>query len=308
MTKDVGHYRAYGPQRNFGEEKAKLITAAATIVAEFEADGYAMTLRQLHYQFVTKNLYPNSKQSYDALKDAVSDGRLAGLISWTGIEDRTRNLKDRRQFVSVEDMLQKMRKSEYHIDLWANQHVRVELWDEKEALAGVLEPVCYKESIPFFACRGYTSQSEQWRAGQRFAGYIAKGQRPVVIYVGDHDPSGLDMVEDHRRRLEMFAGVPIHVHHLALTMEQIHRYSPPPNYAKTTDARYKKYRRQWGEHSWELDALPPDVLQKLVRDTIAKYRDEAAWSLMTAELAEDLQAIDRMIEATEYGGSEEDAD
>lgn len=307
MTKDVGHYRAYGPQKNFGEEKAKLITAAAAIVAEFEADGYAMTLRQLHYQFVSRDLYPNTKASYDQLQTAVNEGRLAGMVSWTGLEDRTRNLKGRGHVSSVDAALKAMKRN-YHLDLWANQPMRPEIWIEKEALAGVLEPIAYEESVDFFACRGYTSQSEQWRAGRRFARYVAKGQRPVVIYLGDHDPSGLDMVEDHRRRLEMFAGVPVHVHHLALTMEQIHRHSPPPNYAKSTDARYAKYRRQWGEHSWELDALPPDVLQKLVRDTIARYRDESRWSEMAAELAEDLQAIDRMIEATEYGGSEEDTD
>jgi hypothetical protein len=291
---DVGLYRAYGPERKLNAEKMALISAAADIVREYEASGLALTLRQLHYQFVSRNLYPNSKASYDRLQDVVSDGRLAGLISWTGLEDRTRNLKGRHHVSGIGQALAQL-KLDYHLDLWANQPMRVEIWIEKEALAGVIEPIAYEESVDFFACRGYTSQSEQWRAGRRFADYVSRGQRPVVIYMGDHDPSGLDMVEDHRRRLAMFAGVPVHVHHLALTMEQIHRHSPPPNYAKKADARYEKYRAQWGEHSWELDALPPDVLQRLVRETVQRYRDEALWSAMTAELAEDVRTLEEMI-------------
>lgn len=290
-----GLYRAYGPEKNPLPEKMQLIAQASAIVREYEETGYTLTLRQLHYQFVTRNLYPNVKASYDKLGDAVSDGRLMGLISWTGIEDRTRNLTGVEKFDSVSHLLRSA-KTAYRTDLWHNQHCRLEIWEEKEALAGVIEPVAHEEGVDFFACRGYSSQSEQWRAGRRFADYVKRGQRPIVIYLGDHDPSGLDMVEDHRRRLSLFAGVEITVVHLALTIEQIHRHSPPPNYAKKTDARYEKYRQKWGEHSWELDALPPDVLQRLVRDAIQRYRDEVRWSEALAEEAVDQERLEEMIE------------
>lgn len=289
-----GFFRAY-ETKNLSADKLSMINQAGAIVDEYEAQGLALTLRQLHYQFVSRNLYPNTKASYDRLGDAVSDGRMAGLISWTGIEDRTRNLKGRETFESIEGILESA-KEQYHTDLWHNQPMRVEVWIEKEALAGVLEPVCWEESVDFFACRGYNSQSEQWRAGRRFARYVGKGQRPVIIYLGDHDPSGLDMVEDHRRRLSVFAGVPVHVHHVALTIEQIHRWSPPPNYAKPADARYEKYRAQWGEQCWELDALPPDELRRLVQRTIDQYRDQRAWSEALAELSADKERLDHIIE------------
>ena len=163
---------------------------------------------------------------------------------------------------------------QFHVDRWANQKFRPELWIEKEALVGVIEDVCDELDVPYFACRGYVSQSEQWRAGRRFG---ACRQTPVVLHLGDHDPSGIDMTRDNDDRLATFAGQPVVVRRLALNMDQIEEHQPPPNPAKDTDTRFNTYYDQFGDECWELDALEPQVMVDLIRDAIEGYIDPDAW-------------------------------
>lgn len=294
---DNGTYLQYIP-RNFTRSTLELIARANKIIAEYERQGLSLTLRQLYYQFVARGLLPNSDQSYNRLGSTVSDGRLSGLISWTAIEDRTRNLRGLRTYDSPGDAIAGARAS-YRRDLWADQPWRPEVWIEKEALVGVVESICAELRVDFFACRGYNSQSEQWRAGQRFAEYIRKGQRPIVFHLGDHDPSGIDMTRDNQERLSMFAGVPIQVVRLALNMPQVEQYNPPPNPAKVTDSRARGYIELYGEYSWELDALEPTVLRDLVRNAVLQLRDEERWNRALEAEAEDLRYLDDIIEESE---------
>lgn len=155
-------------------------------------------------------------------------------------------------------------------------------WIEKEALAGVFERVCDELDLPFFACRGYTSQSEMWAAGQRLKGYKKKNQTPIILHFGDHDPSGIDMTRDITDRLKLFMGG-VRLERLALNMAQIHQHNPPPNPAKMSDSRAEGYVATFGDESWELDALEPQILAGLVRDFVLGVRDEAAWEASLEE-------------------------
>ncbi|MBU6429986.1 MAG: hypothetical protein KGR26_13310, partial [Cyanobacteria bacterium REEB65] len=171
----------------------------------------------------------------------------------------------------------------------------------KEALVGVISGICNRLRVDFFACRGYNSQSEQWRAGQRFQGYQMKGQRPIVFHLGDHDPSGIDMTRDNRERLEMFAGVPVAVQRLALNMPQIEELNPPPNPAKLTDVRARDYIERYGESSWELDALSPTYIRDLISSAVGRLRDEKAWETALAQEVGERQLMEAYAE--EMGGT-----
>jgi hypothetical protein len=190
-------------------------------------------------------------------------------------------------FNGPERAIEWLRDKKYRIDLWADQPVRPEVWVEKAALEGVVGTICGELRVDYFACRGYNSQSEQWRAGRRFARYLGKGQRPMVFHLGDHDPSGIDMTRDNRDRLGLFAGYPVQVVRLALNMDQVERYRPPPNPAKTTDARFADYQQQFGDESWELDALPPETIRDLIKDAVLRVRDENLWDAALKQEAED---------------------
>jgi hypothetical protein len=195
------------------------------------------------------------------------------------LQDRTRRLVRLSHWDYPADVIESAAES-YHRDLWAGQENYVEVWIEKDALVGVIEAVCEEYDVPYFSCRGYTSQSEMWGAGQRLGERIGHGQTVHIIHLGDHDPSGLDMSRDIRERLTLFLGryTPIlHFHRIALNIDQVRQFNPPPNPAKVTDSRSGPYIDEFGQESWELDALDPDVLTGLVRQNILAHLDLDLW-------------------------------
>jgi hypothetical protein len=232
---------------------------------------------------------------------------MAGLIDWEAIVDRTRNLKANSHWDSPGDIVSACARQFQH-DKWAKQPRRAEVWIEKDALAGVFADVCGRLDVPYFSCRGYTSQSEMWVAARRIEEYIKAGQSVVIFHFGDHDPSGIDMSRDIKDRLNTFvvgdlgqkikdapeeatvkewfkmfeekwglAGRPLEVKRVALNRDQIEEYNPPPNPAKATDARFAAYQREHGDESWELDALNPTTLAGLVEENVLSVRDGALW-------------------------------
>ena len=148
-----------------------------------------------------------------------------------------------------------------------NQPLYVELWTEKDALTSVLLPICEEYHIPLVVNKGYSSASAMYQASRTIREAVGNGQEAVIIYVGDHDPSGIDMDRDIRERLEEF-GAAVIVRPIALTMAQVREMNPPPNPAKITDPRAAKYIERHGNISWEVDAIPPETLHDLVRDEI----------------------------------------
>lgn len=269
-------------EKRFNGSAREWIDKANVIIGEYEAEGLTLTLRQLFYQFVARGLAPNSERTYAKLSRVVSDARLAGLISWEAIEDRTRFLRENGHWDNPANILDGAARS-FQLDKWATQNTRVEVWIEKDALLGVIDRLCQRLDVPYFSCRGYTSQSEQWRAGQRLQAYREAGQTPVILHLGDHDPSGLDMTRDNNARLDLFYGEPVEVRRLALNYKQVKQYNPPPNPTKLTDSRTGKYTAKFGESCWELDALDPKVLAKLVEREVDKLRDDKEWDKMVEQ-------------------------
>lgn len=299
-----GTFRAY-IEPNFRKSTLAMIAQVNEIITEYEAQGFSLTVRQLHYQFVSRDLYENTIENYNRLGRVVSEGRMAGLISWTAIEDRGRNLMGLSHHKSPGEAIKEVRDN-YRRDLWHDQQNVCEVWIEKQALEGVIGTICDELRVNFFATKGYNSQSEQWRAGRRFAQYYQRGQRPIVIHLGDHDPAGIDMTRDNRERLSLFAGVDVQVIRIALNMEQIEQYKPPPNFAKEGDSKTDGYKRTFKQAfeeggyqpdaCWELDALDPKIIQDLIDDCVSKFRDDAIWEKSLAKEVEDKNEMDIIIE------------
>jgi hypothetical protein len=260
----------------FAASTLKLIETCNTVIREYQAQGFILTLRQLYYQMVSRDIIANKVTEYKRLGSIVNDARLAGLIDWSAIEDRGRNLSDNPHWETPSDIVETCARA-FRIDKWADQKFRPEVWIEKDALAGVIEPTCQRLDIPYIACKGYMSQSEMWVAGCRMARHIRGGQTPIVFHLGDHDPSGKDMTRDIASRLEMFIGGRVKLDRLALNMDQVEQYTPPPNPAKQTDSRFAAYLEEFGDESWELDALEPTVLARLITEAVEGVRDNEAW-------------------------------
>jgi hypothetical protein len=255
-----------------------MIDRANAIIAEYQAAGFRLTLRQLYYQFVARDLFANRLENYSLLGRTMQDARDAGASDWDAMEDRSRTVNSFAAWPSPSDFI----RSEvefYAEDLWEGQRFRPEVWIEKDALIGVIAAECDRWRVPYFSTRGNAGQLPARDAGLRFADQVGLDLVPVVLHLADHDPSGIAMTKDVERRLELYARAPVEVRRIALNMRQVERYRPPPNFAKEKDANTPKYRREFGtDECWELDALAPDVIATLIRDEISNMIDKRRWA------------------------------
>lgn len=275
-------------------ERMAVVTMANVIIKDYQAQGFDLTLRQLYYQFVSKGLIPNTDAEYNRLGDIVTEGRMAGLMDWTAIVDRTRHLRSLTHWSDPAALVANMA-AEFHIDRWASQPLHVEVWVEKDALLGVIGGACQPLDVPYFSCRGYTSVSELWVASRRLQKAIRRGQGIRILHLGDHDPSGLDMTRDIEDRLAVF-GVPPSIRRIALNIGQIQKYGPPPNPTKVSDSRSAKYIAEFGHTCWELDALEPSVLTALIRSAVERRIEQTDWRETGARQAKGRRLLTRVSE------------
>jgi hypothetical protein len=268
---------------NFHGSSLKLIEIANTVLDEYSEEGYELTLRQLYYQFIARDIFPedrrwsrrggkwvkdpngtkNAEPNYKWLGSIISNGRLCGLVDWNSIIDRTRKFQINSHWDTPAEIIEDAARW-YQRDSRETQDNYVEVWVEKDALIGIVEQTCDPLDVGYFSCRGFVSQSAMWKAALRLKRQEEIwGKTTTILHLGDLDPSGIDMTRDIKDRLEMF-GSKVHVNRIALEMFQVRKYGPPPNYAKATDSRYKTYRDEYGEQCWELDALEPQVIEDLI--------------------------------------------
>lgn len=288
---------------NFRPASLKMIATLDKILADYQAQGYVLSLRQLYYQLVARAIIPNTERSYKQTGDLVSNARLAGLLDWDMIEDRGRDTIMPPRWDSPASII-RAAANQFAIDCWAGQDNHVEVMVEKAALEGVLRPVCLEEGVNFTSNRGYSSSSTMREIGKRLQRLRRANKIIHVLYMGDHDPSGIDMTRDVRERLEMFSRGPVEVHRLALNMDQVEQWQPPDNPAKLSDARADAYIAQFGESSWELDAVEPTTLGGLVRDQINDLRD--AYLYAEQKTREDRMKSDLLTFAETYKENTDD--
>lgn len=310
----------------FNQTSLEIIKTANGILNEYRSMGYRLTLRQVYYQLVARDKFPNDRKwiyinnkwkrdpngtknappNYKWLGDIVTTARLAGLLDWNMIEDRNRETVIPTAWTSPAQIV-RAAASQFRVDRWMGQPCHVEVMVEKDALSGILEPVCRDLHVRFTANKGYSSSSAMYEAGKRIADAIIHHGRNVhVFYLGDHDPSGIDMTRDIRERLAMFSeSIKIEIHRLALNYDQVEQWSPPENPAKETDSRYQAYADQFGESSWELDAVEPRTLAGLVREGIEDLIDHEQWDEVMQEeerMRNELESFADDYEAREEGG------
>jgi hypothetical protein len=272
-----------------------VVKQACDIMEEYEQQGFTLTLRSLFYQFVSRNLLPNTQADYKRLGTIIADGRRGGHLDWSLLEDRTRSLRSLPTWRDPAERIASAAEN-YREDIWSRQPYYVEVWLEKDALLGVIEGVCDEWRVPYFSCRGGVSDSEMYNAGHRCRAAIKRGQTPVVLGMWDHDPSGLDMSRDVHDRLELFTKREVPVRRLALNFDQT--TGLPPNPAKETDGCYASYARLYGDESFELDALDPTFIAELIRDEVTSLIDAPAWDAALAAEAANRDTLHAMATPT----------
>jgi len=298
----------------FRPESLTRIKQLSDIVDEYQQQGLRLTARQLYYQCVSRDIVPNTPAEYKKLTALLTDARYAGRIDWDAIEDRGREPNTPADWTDIQDRVEAALRT-YRLPRWKGQDNYVELWVEKQALAGVLEPIAREFHATLMVNKGYSSASAMKESAdrlcertledrvrsalnetrsiygadsgnyedQRLQAEDERRVRPIILYLGDHDPSGEDMVRDIKTRLEEFGVLGLRVEKIGLTIAQVKRYNPPPNPAKITDPRAGGYIAKFGSKSWEVDALPPNVLTRLIRAAFTKHVDKPSMDAVKAQ-------------------------
>jgi hypothetical protein len=198
----------------FRKNSLDQISLINEIIEDYQRQGYDLSLRQLYYQLVAGGHIENSEKSYKNIGTLVGNGRLAGLIDWNAINDRTRifhtNSGDYHgpYIVDVRSAVRREIENCFGNHTWSRQPFHVEVWVEKDALSEVIAAAAEERDVAYFACRGFASLSALYEAAERLKQrHCEEGKDCVVIYLGDHDPSGLEMTRDIADKLTLFGAV-----------------------------------------------------------------------------------------------------
>jgi hypothetical protein len=240
-----------------------VIEAAADMLRKH----HPMTLRQLFYQLVSRQVIENSRPQYQALSHTLVAARKDGTIPWEWIEDRLRRPRTVSMWDGLSDFAETAQTA-YRRDVWATQQEYVEVWLEKDALSGIFEDELEGYGVTLNVGRGYDGWDSIHNAAERYR----DGENVTVLYFGDFDPSGEDMVRSLRERLGFFGCHPELIK-CALTANDVRRYQLPPDMTKATDTRRAGFVAKYGDVSVELDALPMDVLRARLTDEVEHRMD-----------------------------------
>lgn len=275
----------------------EIVKAVKEIVSEYRT---RMTLRQIYYRLVSRNAIPNNLNSYKNLSRILVTAREKGELPSHIMEDRGRTsiggdfgYDDPTDFALRRLESLKGCASDYTREMWANQDEYIEVWVEKDALSRLVSGACGGYRVKTCVGRGYSSYTYVADAVDRFVGMQEK--QCTVIYLGDFDPSGLDITRDLGRRLAEYGAEHVEIKRIALSKDQIKKYSLPPAPVKLTDARAEKFVDKHGKDVWELDALEPNVLQQTIQDEIVKHIDGDLWAETREKIEEDKKAISETI-------------
>jgi hypothetical protein len=286
-----------------------IVDEAIKLVDLYAADGFRPTLRQLFYRLVTNQILLNCKPDYRNLGRWLNCAKGAGILDWDAIEDRTRYLRGRERYSTTDECKADAAKR-WHMDFWVGQFNRPEIWIEKDALLGIIKPICDRYDVRFYSLRGWGRPSDNFEASRRFlADYKSEPGRivNVIFHLGDYDPTGCAVtpqietaVKNYARQLSSADNgcdfdAFVDVRRIGLTKDQIKEYTLAPNRIgdekedvdkeakedkKAAESRRKQYLldNDGCPDTWELDALDPKQLQDIVEKAIQScINDQPAW-------------------------------
>jgi len=298
-------------ETKLGPKRLAILGKINNVLEDYASQGYVLTLRQLYYRLVAADVIPNRPNEYSKLSDVLTEGRLCGLVDWSSIEDRVRVPKRPYTVDDIDDAISDT-VNQYRLDRQRGQENYVEMWTEKDAISNILYRQTEQYGIPLLVNRGYSSTTAMYESYRRMERAIERGQQPHVVYFGDHDPSGLDMaLRDIPERLNELFGTDVICKHIGITMPQIDLHQPPPNPAKISDPRAKWYIGEYGDSSWEVDALEPKDMHKIIHEELAgiidldmmeKVKEEEKAERKEIQMLPDLR--DKLIAVQEYVKSE----
>ncbi len=254
-----------------------------------------LTVRQIYYRLISPpyQLFPNTQANYKGFDRIITRARENEDVDWNRLEDRARTTLGGEGTVFsntgqyVDWLFRWLNRGDFERSYWDDQPSYVEAWVEKDALSALFEIATEPFRVVVFPSRGYSSFTKVMEAVKRFPA----GKEVVILHFADHDPSGVDMTRDVGMRLRRYGAWECRVKRMALTIEQVRDLALPSNPTKKADARSPEYISRYGDACWELDAVPPDRLQTMVRNAVQGEIDMDAWEETTRQIMEEKQRI-----------------
>lgn len=260
---------------------------------------YRPTLRQIFYRLVAALLIPNTEVTYKSLSRATVVAREEAIIDPLAFEDRVRTSQGGDYgFDSPDDFIDRLvaelrdAPDQYTRPLWTTQQSMPIIWLEKDALFTPITTIASRYRVKVYAARGYSSFTAVYEAAQEIDGAMPT----KVLQLTDFDPSGEDMVRDLRSRLTLYGAADFELTKIALTSDQVSRLGLPPMPAKKSDPRYDRFAASYGDEVVELDALPPDELERIVSTAIEELIDRDPWNAEIEKAKQEREEAQRRID------------
>lgn len=266
----------------------KMLDEAAKVLR----GNHPMTVRQVYYQLVSRQVIENNRGAYQSVSNLLVDARKDGTVPWEWIEDRLRRPRRVDMWNDLSDFAETAKQA-YRRDVWAGQPGYLECWLEKDALSGIFEDVLDAYGVTLNVGRGY----DGWDSIRNAAGRYEGKENVTVLYFGDFDPSGEDMVRSLRERIAVFECEP-EIVKCALTLDDVERYRLPPDFTKPTDTRREAFVEKYGDISVELDALPVDILRERIVSEVERRMDLNALSKVRQVEKRERARLVRLLEGT----------
>jgi len=258
-----------------------------------------MTLRHLYYLLVSSGDLHNSQKDYDNLIRVTGQARKRGELPFDGLIDNMRGHIKPSSWSGLSDFTQETAET-YRKNLWANQKDYIEIWCEKDAISGVIGDVTWEYDVHLRPTRGYPSLTFLYGVADE----LTKIGKPIhIYYLGDHDPSGLDIERSCRQELDqmlmrsyarsLLAEEDTFLQtfewkRLGLNENDFDNFNIIPLPAKRSDKRFMAFHEEYGTEAAELDALPPDELRRRVREAIESHINQEEWKQL-----QKIEAVER---------------
>jgi hypothetical protein len=273
-----------GMPRKRRRTKAQIETDLDRLLALAE-EHQPLTVRGGFYLYSTRGFVVKTEAGYDQVQRDLLKLRRTERMPYEWISDSTRWMRKPKTYSSKRAALLAL-SSSYRRALWDSQDVYVEVWCEKDALAGTIMPVTREWDVPLMVSRGFASETYCYEAAMVLA---EQGKPCFIYYLGDHDPSGVLIDPSIEEKLRRFApDADISFERLAVLPWQIKKWGLPTRPTKRVNNSHAK---RFKGDSVELDAIPPAQLRALVREVIEEHIDQQALQALRAQEERERQAL-----------------
>ena len=247
-----------------------------------------MTVRQVFYQATVKGLVEKTEKGYIKVEQDLVKMRKEERLPYDWLVDNTRREIMPVTYDGIEHAMRDLADG-YRKELWAEAECRVEIWIEKDALAGVIEEITRRYGVPLMVARGYSSLSFLHRTSENGN---ALGLPTYIYHFGDHDPSGVNAAEKIEEWRQAMTDATMHFERVAVTQKQIEDWNLPSRPNKQTDTRTRGFEERFGtQESVELDAIDPERLRGLVKEVIERHMPPARYEELMGMEKRDKQLL-----------------